>query len=89
MFQFNNQGNFRSIETSPETRQRAEAQRWERVTDLLSPDERATITHGLRVASDRFDEDAKVARQAGHPRLAEQFERQAADSRQISDALEA
>lgn len=54
---------------------------------LLTSSEAATIVNGLQIAIGRFEEDVKIARMSGHPRLAEQFERQIADSRVIVDRL--
>jgi hypothetical protein len=54
----------------------------------LSADDVSTITNALRVAATRFDESAKVCGEAGHPRLVEQFTRQALDSRAVADRIE-
>lgn len=55
---------------------------------LLDNQDRGIAVHALRVAADRFDEDAKVAREANQPRLAEQFEKQARESRQLADEID-
>jgi hypothetical protein len=46
-----------------------------------------TIMHALRVAADRFAEDAAKC-PAGHERLAEQFKRQVQDSLDLADRIE-
>lgn len=61
----------------------------------LTEDERTTITNGLRVAAERFDEhvracecpEAAVA-SGMYNRLAEQFKRQASDSRALADLID-
>jgi hypothetical protein len=56
----------------------------------IDPEDLSTLVNGLRVAADRFDEDAKVCDDVpGHERMAEQFRQQAKDSRAIADAVEA
>lgn len=55
---------------------------------LLSPQTLQVITHALTVSADRFDEDARVADEAGFPALAEQFRRQAKDSRAVRTYIE-
>jgi hypothetical protein len=50
----------------------------------------STLTHALRVAADRFDEDAKVMLEqvpAYHP-LATQFTRQASECRELAEEIE-
>lgn len=55
----------------------------------IDPEDLSTVVHGLRIAAERFDADAETCRQVpGHERLAEQFVRQAADSRAIASAIE-
>lgn len=71
-----------------ENRRIQEEQKWEAIRQQLQPTEMATIANGLRVAAKRFDEDAVTARAAGHPRMAAQFERQAAESLEIAARLE-
>ncbi len=44
--------------------------------------------NGLRVAARRFDEDAHIARKAGQVQLAEQFELQAKESRELAEEIE-
>lgn len=43
-----------------------------------------TVENALTVAAERFKEDAKVCIEAGHARLAEQFNIQEADSRALA-----
>jgi hypothetical protein len=52
----------------------------------LTSDEKHTIVHGLTIAAERFDEDAKAC--AFDARLSAQFIRQAADSRRLAMAIE-
>jgi hypothetical protein len=52
----------------------------------LNQDQKQTLVHALRVAAERFGEDAKTC--AFNPRLAEQFVRQAAESRDLADTLD-
>jgi len=47
-----------------------------------------TCVHGLCVAADRFDADAATSREIGNQRLAEQFERQAKETRELARRLE-
>ena len=57
----------------------------------LAGSEVSTATHALRVAADRFDADIKTCLDLSSPegrRLAEQFERQARESRALADRLE-
>ncbi len=56
--------------------------------DALTTQERQTIWNALSVAAGRYDEDAKAMREAGLTRLVEQFERQAADARELIDRFE-
>lgn len=39
-----------------------------------------SLAHHLRVARDRYREDARLSQEEGHPRLAEQFEAQAQEA---------
>ena len=64
---------------------------------ILSEDERATITNGLRVAAERFKEHARdlltpddrnPVIPAGYRSLAEQFERQCAESVKLAQQIE-
>lgn len=71
-----------------ENRRIQEERKWETIRQQLSPNEMSTIANGLRVAAKRFDEDAATARETGHPRMAAQFERQAAESLEIAARLE-
>ena len=50
--------------------------------------EHVTVVCALRLAAERYDEDVKVCNKSGHPRLAEQFERQAKDARELADKIE-
>lgn len=50
--------------------------------------ERSTIENGLRVAAEIFDEHAGAAWKAGLSSIAEQFERQAKESREILELVE-
>lgn len=52
----------------------------------LTPDEWHTAKHALEVAARQFDEDAKTS--AEQPRVAEQFQRQAAKSRALAERIE-
>jgi hypothetical protein len=54
----------------------------------LTSNERQTANHALLLAAERFDEDAKASREAGQARLAEQFERQARESRELAERME-
>lgn len=47
-----------------------------------------TAIHALRLAAERFNEHAVTMRGAGMANLAEEFERQTVDSRQLADKLE-
>jgi hypothetical protein len=50
----------------------------------------STILNALRVAAERFDEHVKTfAADGAHQGLARQFERQAKDSRELADRIEA
>lgn len=44
------------------------------------------ITGALRVAAEAYTNDAKIS--VGEPRVAEQFDRQAADCHQLADKIE-
>lgn len=55
---------------------------------ILTHHARSVAAHALRVAADRFDEDAKTATEAKQSRLANQFTKQALDSRMLADTLE-
>lgn len=58
----------------------------------LTDSQFSTVTHALRVAADRFDEDVKTILDLGElegRRLAEQFKRQADESRALADLIEA
>jgi hypothetical protein len=55
----------------------------------LTEAERNTIWNALIVAASRFDESAQVCREENQPRLVEQFEKQARDSRELSALFEA
>jgi hypothetical protein len=68
-------------------RQQEEERRAEALDVATTPQERSTAWHALTLAAERFDLDAKVATETGHPRLAEQFERQAKDSRALADRM--
>jgi propanediol dehydratase small subunit len=57
-------------------------------TIKMTDDDIQTAVHALRVAAERFQDDALTAREAGHPRLAEQFIRQATDSEGLAEQLE-
>jgi propanediol dehydratase small subunit len=46
------------------------------------------VIHALQVAAERFVVDAAVCREADQPRLAEQFEIQARDSRELAERFE-
>lgn len=52
----------------------------------LTPRERQTIIHSLRVAAKPFDADAVTC--ADHPGLKLTFEHQARDARALADKLE-
>lgn len=41
----------------------------------------------LKVTEGRYREDARTAKEAGHPRIAEQFERQADEVRRVLDLI--
>lgn len=45
------------------------------------------LAEWLKVTEDRYREDARTMKEAGHPRLAEQFERQAAEVRRVLDLI--
>lgn len=57
---------------------------------VLTESQLSTAVNALRVAADRFVEDAKTMREQGEPfaGLAEQFERQERDSRNLAAYLE-
>ena len=46
------------------------------------------VITSLRVAAERFDEDAQVAEAAGHAHLARQFADQSRNARRIADGIE-
>jgi len=48
----------------------------------------STLTHALHVAASRFTEDASALRAAKMPRMAEQFDHQVNQSRQLAELLE-
>ena len=54
----------------------------------FSSSEEVTVVCALRLAAERYDEDVKVCNENGHPRLAEQFVRQAKDARALADKIE-
>lgn len=56
----------------------------------FTQDEWSTISNALRVAAERFNEDAKSSRESGpaFERIAEQFERQASQSRALLEEIE-
>ena len=54
----------------------------------LTAGERQTAHHALMLAAERFDEDANECRKADQPRLAEQFDRQARESRDLAERME-
>lgn len=47
-----------------------------------------TAVNALRVAAERFNDHAKTMRDAFVPHLAQQFERQASESRELAAKLE-
>lgn len=55
----------------------------------LTEDQRSTITHALRVATEQFEQHARNCSSMGdaHKRVALQFERQALDARKLADDL--
>jgi hypothetical protein len=58
----------------------------------LNERDASTVVNGLRIAAERYDEDAALFRKQpgeGLHRLAEHFDGQAADARRIADAVEA
>ena len=53
------------------------------------PDNRTDLTIlCLGIAAEKFDEDAKVAMSAGQPHMAQQFERQAKEARELQFQIE-
>lgn len=54
----------------------------------LSDDDRSLLSSALRIAAARYAEDAKVSREAGHPRLGEQFDRQEAQAILLADEID-
>jgi hypothetical protein len=46
-----------------------------------------TIENALMVAAERFKEDAKVCREAGHVRLADQFDVQELSARELASLV--
>ena len=54
---------------------------------IFSESELRTIENGLRSARERFKEFAKLSRDMGDARLAEQFERQADESLVIANGI--
>ena len=56
--------------------------------NLLSPEDVHVAVGALRVAADVYVEDASACRLAFQVRVAEQFDRQAADARKLADRLE-
>lgn len=55
---------------------------------LVDRQDRRTAAHALEVAANCFDEDAKTAREANQIRVAEQFEKQARESRELAERFE-
>lgn len=57
---------------------------------VFNGQERFVITEALRVAAERYDEDAKAMQEAGEPYapLKETFEKQAADCRKLLEKIE-
>ena len=56
---------------------------------ILTATQMQTIRHALEVAAERFVEDAKNSRAIpGFERIAEQFERQVAETREVLEHLE-
>ena len=54
----------------------------------LTDESRHSVAHGLYVAADRFAQDAVVARECGHERMAEQFRRQENETRVLAALFE-
>lgn len=55
----------------------------------LTEDQRYTLLHSLRVAAEKFEANAETCREeAGGARIADQFIRQAAQTREIADRIE-
>jgi hypothetical protein len=63
-------------------------------TIQLSEHESSAVVNALRCAADRYDVDAATCRQAVNPlpegwqRMAEQFDRQASEARDLAEKLE-
>lgn len=55
---------------------------------LLTEDVRTTLVTALRVAANQYRDDIKTAREAGVPRLVEQFAIQAREAMALADDLE-
>lgn len=55
---------------------------------ISDENELSTIANALIVAAQRFEEDAQVCRDAGHERVAAQFDRQAAHARELHTRFE-
>lgn len=50
---------------------------------MFSPAQLNIVTRAMRLAAERFSEDAFQADIANHPRLAEQFRKQAKETRDV------
>jgi propanediol dehydratase small subunit len=58
------------------------------VRQAFSENERGAISNGLRIAADQYDRDAKTQRDAGIERMAQGFEKQAAEARELAERIE-
>jgi hypothetical protein len=54
----------------------------------LTSSETQSIAHDLRVAADRYEENAAALTGTAHQRMADQFTLQAANSRAMADRIE-
>lgn len=54
----------------------------------FTDDEWFTIQFNLGIAAERFDEHIQTMRDANQPRLADQFERQAKQARELAQRIE-
>jgi hypothetical protein len=54
----------------------------------LTPNQRATLVHGLRVAATHYDDEAARATKKGMADIAKVLARQATEVREIADRLE-
>lgn len=61
-------------------------QRWIRLSEVMDPLDRTTVSNAMRVAADQYEADAATCNES--PRLALRFREQCEECRAIADAVE-